>query len=95
MEQLVADEDNRVKDDDSTDNQCLNKDMITVGMTMVSELSTAQLTDSGCDDNLNSRHMHLHASLKGDLPTRWNSTLEMVESIIDLKKPVKWTLKMT
>ena len=77
MEQLAADEDNMVEDD-STDNQSLNEESITVGMTMVSELSTAQMTDSGCDDNLNSGHTHLHASLKGNVPTLWNSMLEMV-----------------
>ena len=49
--------------------------MITVGMTMVSELSTARMTDSECDDNLNSRHTHLHVSLKDNAPTHWNSTL--------------------
>ena len=45
MEQLVAYEYHRAEDDDFADNQSLNEETITVGMTMVSELSTAQMTE--------------------------------------------------
>ena len=36
---------------------------------------------------------HKHNSLKNTVPTRWNSTLEMIESILDLQKPVDSVLK--
>lgn len=36
---------------------------------------------------------HRHVSLKGSCPTRWNSTLVMMESIVDLYKAVENTLK--
>lgn len=36
---------------------------------------------------------HRHISLKGSCPTRWNSTLVMIESVVDLHKAVDNTLK--
>lgn len=36
---------------------------------------------------------HRHASLKSSCPTRWNSSLLMVESILDMKREVTNSLK--
>jgi len=36
---------------------------------------------------------HIHKSLKAACPTRWNSTLEMVQSIVDLEREVQSALK--
>ena len=38
------------------------------------------------DDSDNSTRNRIRYSLKNDVPTRWNSTLEMVKSMLDLKK---------
>jgi len=38
---------------------------------------------------------HSHSSLKSACPTRWNSTLEMVDSIVQLKRKVQNALKRT
>jgi len=40
-----------------------------------------------------SHHPHKHATLKGSCPTRWNSTLAMIESVCDLQKAVDNSLK--
>lgn len=40
-----------------------------------------------------SHHSHSHRSLKGSTPTRWNSTLYMIESIVDLEREVENALK--
>jgi len=48
------------------------------------------------DDNSDSSkyvHVYSHTSLKAACPTRWHSTLEMMESIIDLKREVQNALK--
>lgn len=40
-----------------------------------------------CDpasETVNLSGQHQHASLKNSVPTRWNNTLEMIESILDL-----------
>ena len=49
-------------------------------------------TDEELDDSLDS-YSHTHASLKAACPTRWNSNLEMLESIVDLKREVQNSLK--
>ena len=36
---------------------------------------------------------HKHKILKASMPTRWNSTLTMIESILDLRHPVREVLK--
>jgi len=38
-------------------------------------------------------HGHRHSTLKGSCPTRWNSTLAMIESLTDLNKSVNNSLK--
>jgi hypothetical protein len=42
-----------------------------------------------------SQSQHRHASLKSNCPTRWNSTLLMIESIVNLQKAVDNALKKT
>ena len=49
------------------------------------EASTAEID--------NDRAVHKHTTLKTSMPTRWNSTLTMVESILDLRQPVREVLK--
>jgi hypothetical protein len=39
------------------------------------------------------RANHVHSSLKMDVPTRWNYTLTMIESLLDLQKPAEAILK--
>ena len=36
---------------------------------------------------------HMHSSLKSAMPTRWNSTLNMIESIVDLQTEMNEALK--
>ena len=59
------------------------------------------LDENGCDsDNTLSASAsdstrHHHESLKMAYPTRWNSTLQMIESLIDLRREAVNTLKCT
>jgi hypothetical protein len=45
------------------------------------------------EDDMPQRSHHSHRSLKGSTPTRWNSTLYMIESIVDLEREVENALK--
>jgi len=49
--------------------------------------------DDEPDDDSHDSHSHTHTSLKAACPTRWNSNLEMLESIVDLKREVQNALK--
>jgi len=56
----------------------------------------AESTETGRDDTTpatTTTPHHSHSSLKSACPTRWNSTLEMVDSIVQLKRKVQNALK--
>ena len=47
------------------------------------------------DDKKTDEHVHKHRTLKVSMPTRWNSTLTMISSLLDLKVAVDETMKCT
>ncbi len=49
--------------------------------------------DSGSNVKETDQHRHRHITLKSACPTRWNSTLTMIESIIDLRVEIQNALK--
>ena len=53
----------------------------------------ATLDNNDNSDSSKNVQVHSHTSLKAACPTRWNSTLDMLESIIDLKREVQNSLK--
>jgi hypothetical protein len=59
-------------------------DQFSVSIVDDSESSTDAIVDS---------HTHSHKSVKASCPTRWNSTLMMIQSILDIKGEVQNTLK--
>ena len=59
-------------------------DQFSVSIVDASESSTDAIVDS---------HTHNHKSVKASCPTRWNSTLTMIQSILDLKREVQNTIK--
>jgi hypothetical protein len=44
-------------------------------------------------NGMQSKHQHRHSSLKLSCPTRWNSFLQMIQSVLDLLREVQVALK--
>ena len=51
--------------------------------------------DTDEDDKKTDENVHKYRTLKLAMPTRWNSTLTMISSLLDLKVAVDETLKCT
>jgi len=51
--------------------------------------------DASDEINVEDQRGHQHTTLKSSCPTRWNSTLTMIESVLDLKREMQNTLKRT
>lgn len=59
------------------------------------QFSSTLNNDDGSEIENNVKlHSHSHTSLKAACPTRWNSTLEMLESVSDLQREVQNSLKL-
>lgn len=90
QEQLVLDE----------DNPSSIPDEIASTTTSVVQDEHIKCVDSGVEQtdatpNPATSVGHIHMTLKNEVPTRWNSTLDMIESILDLRGAVDAVLKKT
>jgi hypothetical protein len=85
VENLTADEDHPIQDTEDLDGH-LDDDTRVIGPT-TSAVAAPQNTGTADEKQ------HRHSSLKHSVPTCWNSTLEMVESILNLNKAVDAVLK--
>lgn len=87
QDELMADEENPVSLMDNNNNNDIE---VTA---MHEEPSATSSAFSGLESDLIRKVVHKHATLKASMPVRWNSTLTMVESILDLRQPICEVLK--
>ncbi|XP_065648000.1 uncharacterized protein LOC136077728 [Hydra vulgaris] len=101
VDQLIADEEDPILDFEiETENvSILPQTQLTKSVSQADESSLEEYSEeySLLDFDIQAKNdvikSHEHSSLKNSVPTRWNSTLEMIESILDLKTHVDTVLK--